>query len=120
MLCAFGSAFDYHNNLLYIVGGSDGKILHNETYTIDFKNQQANNIGLDLDISTAMNKVCVRSKRDDPSDVEIYSFGGLSTEGTNSFAKLGDKSWNIFEASHLIMNVIDDPELINYPSIYIE
>ena len=31
-LSAFGHAFDTHNNKLYIVGGSNGKILQNETW----------------------------------------------------------------------------------------
>ena len=78
-------------------------------------------MNLDMDISTAMSKVCVRSNRDDPKDVEIYSFGGLSTEGMNCFAKLGEKqSWEIFEESHLIMSTIADPELIFYPTVFIE
>jgi hypothetical protein len=75
-----------------------------------------------LDLPTALNKVCVKANRDKEEDVEIYSFGGLSTEGTSLFAKLNEnlRSWKALDKSYLILNVIDDPELLFYPTLYIE
>jgi hypothetical protein len=36
-LSAFGYGLDINRDKIFIVGGSDGKVLHNETWEIDFK-----------------------------------------------------------------------------------
>ncbi|CDW74292.1 UNKNOWN [Stylonychia lemnae] len=118
-LASFGFDVDINSGQMYIVGGSNGECTTTQTWKIDFLKQEATNMELDLDLPTALSKVMVRFVKD-TNKYKLLCFGGLESEGMNLITEFGQKGWSAQEESHLLLNVIEDNELIFYPSLSLQ
>jgi|TARA_B110000285_G_scaffold223815_1_gene279848 hypothetical protein len=65
-----------HEGQILILGGSDGDILQESVYIIDFKNKTSTEQPESIGVQTAMGKLVYRSSKD-----KIYSIGGYGSGG---------------------------------------
>ena len=109
-LAAFG--WTVHEEKLLIVGGTDGEMLQENCWSIDFKAGKASLIN-SMDIQIAMSKVFTRGNT-------IYSLGGYGSGGLDYTCKLG-QDWEEFKHQHASLNMgISDQEreLANMAAVF--
>lgn len=82
-----------------LLGGSDGDLLSDQVWIIDFKDQVATEQNESIGVQTAMGKLIYRSKKD-----TLYSFGGYGSGGQNFQVELNSgKEWEEYERSHIAL-----------------
>ena len=106
---------------IIILGGTDGDVLQDGMWTIDFKAQTATPSTFQFDQSLAMNKLVYRKDQN-----ILYSIGGYGSEGQNFKLKMeSGEEWVELERSHipLMPSVFsatgqNPHELCHYPHIF--
>lgn len=96
-IAAFGwTTIGPKGDKMLIVGGTDGYVIQQETWTIDFKNLTAT-MGTQFDYQITMNKLIHR-----PKDNTVYCFGGYNSMGENYMMDLKQKEpeWESYERKH--------------------
>lgn len=127
-LAAFGwTSISPNGDKMLIVGGTDGYVIQQETWTIDFKNLTAT-MGSQFDYQITMNKLIHRAK-----DNTVYCFGGYNSMGENYKIDLKQKEpeWESYERKHsallslasssqAVFSSVTDISLVHYNSMYFE
>jgi len=80
---------------------------------INFKDATCKQIPAEHKFCTAMGTLVFREK-----DKTIHSIGGVNSEGSNFWLKLGEKKWNKSVREHSIVANESALELTNNSSIY--
>lgn len=101
-LAAFGwttvPPFDKHGDSgrILILGGTDGDLIQEEQYLIDFKAQKCDVYSNPIEQQLAMSKLVYREK-----DNKLYCIGGFGSVGTNYVRKLEEGAeWQEYERKH--------------------
>lgn len=114
-LAAFGwTSLD--SGELLIFGGSDGDMLSENTWMIDFKGLKASLVPAESDAQIAMSNLCFRQ-----SSKTVYSFGGYNSGGINFQLNLAnkDEGWKEYARNHTAITAPHhDVELVKSSFIY--
>ena len=99
---------------MLIVGGSDGEMLQEGCWIVDFKEGEAKMQANSMETQTAMSKVVYRKTAN-----TVYNIGGFDSGGINFQSQLGS-GWEEFPRSHLQLNLRNENEieLANSASVY--
>lgn len=109
------------SSTLVILGGTDGDLIQESMWTVDFKNKEAKQSPFEFEQTIAMNKLLYR-----PSKNMLYSFGGYGSAGQNFKLKMEEgEEWSELERSHLALmtssigqQAQNSQELCHYPHSY--
>ena len=85
---------------IVVLGGSDGCLLCQDLYIVDFKAETCMHQNTDFEFSTGSGHLVFR-----PKENMLYHMGGFNSEGVNYFTKMGDNAWREDKRSHT--NVTD-------------
>jgi hypothetical protein len=80
---------------------------------INFKEATCKFLNAEHQFCTAMGTLVFREK-----DSTLHSIGGVNSEGSNFWMKLGDKKWNKSVREHSIVANESALELVNNSAIY--
>lgn len=107
---------------IMILGGTDGDLLQEGNWIIDFEKLTAEEQDETIGSQTAMGKLVYRPKAN-----EVYSIGGYGSGGQNFKKKMGKSAtWDEFERSHVallgssITGQNQGIELVHYTSVFFE
>jgi len=115
-LANFGWTALKTSDQILVVGGTDGELLQESSWIVDFKAKKATLEANSIDTQIASNKLVYRANSN-----TVYSIGGYSSGGQNYFKKMDANSkWQEYERSHVALNLRDENEieLANSASIY--
>ena len=106
---------------IIILGGTDGDVLQESMWIIDFKTQTAKMSEFEFEQTFAMNKLIYRAGIN-----TLYSFGGYNSSGQNFKLKMdAGEEWQELERSHLALMPSsmgtqgqNPHELCHYPHIF--
>lgn len=103
-----------------MLGGTDGDLLQESAWVIDFEKKTATEQDESTGSQTAMGKLVYR-----PKSKKVYSIGGYGSGGQNYTTTLGSsKPWDEFERSHVallgssITGQSQEIELVQYSSVF--
>ena len=118
-LAAFGwTALAPESGQILILGGTDGDLIQEDAWIVDFKNQKAERQDNSVESPLASSKLIFRSKAN-----KIYCIGGFGSGGQNYQKKNEpDAQWEEFERSHasLMSTGSGTLELAHFSSIYFD
>lgn len=107
---------------IMILGGTDGDLLQESSWVIDFEKLEASEQDETIGCQTAMGKLVYR-----PKSNQVYSIGGYGSGGQNFHKKLDSAApWQEFERSHVallgssITGQSQEIELVHYTSVFFE
>ena len=107
---------------IMILGGSDGDLLSEASWIIDFEKKTATEDEETIGNQTAMGKLVYR-----PKAKKVYHIGGYGSGGQNFVKKLGSsETWEEFERSHVallgssVTGQSQEIELVQYSTVYFE
>ena len=82
-----------------ILGGTDGDLLQEGVYHLDFEKKTIQESSETIGNQTAMGKLVYR-----PKQKKLYSIGGYGSGGQNFVTKFkSDEPWEEFERSHVAL-----------------
>lgn len=82
-----------------ILGGTDGDLIQENMFIIDFKDKKAELSNFEFENTIAMNKLLYRKQKN-----MLYSFGGYGSAGQNFKLKMEEgEEWEELERSHLAL-----------------
>jgi N-acetylneuraminic acid mutarotase len=101
------------NDRIVVFGGTNGSIITNDLYIVDFAKKEAEMKETDYEGPVANGKMAYRA-----SDDSLYIVGGIKSLGENYSAKLSDLKWVKSEKSHSVIIGETDLELPYKEAIY--
>jgi hypothetical protein len=63
---------------MYVLGGTDGNMLSSSLWKIDFKAKRAENLEVEYETATSLNKLGVIEEK---GSIVLHSLGGAKSEG---------------------------------------